>query len=285
MKKYSILIVLIFLIFSCQGKQEKQIQSAGQTAVQNKNTDSTNQIVKGKTGTGKTHEYAIQVLRSFEHDPRAYTQGLFYYNGFLFESTGLNSFSSLRKLDAQSGKILKKISVPNQYFAEGIAVFDNKIYQLTWESNICLVYDINTFNQIATFNYFGEGWGLTNNDEYLIMSDGTNNIRIINPDNFQLVRTLSIYDEKDRPVSNINELELIKGEIWANIWQTDKIAKIDPNTGIVNGWIDLSELRKSIKDVSNIEVLNGIAFDKEGDRIFVTGKRWPLMFEIKILEK
>ena len=222
-------------------------------------------------------------MRTFPHDSSALTQGFLLHNGSLLESTGLKYLTSLKQIDLEHNKVLKSISIPGNYFAEGIAIVGNKIYLLTWESNTCLVYDLKTFKEITTFNYYGEGWGLTFDGNSLIMSDGTNNLRFVSPEDFQILRPLSVQDG-NRPIHNLNELEYINGEIWANVWMSDNIVKIDPNNGKVLAWIDLGSLYDYIDKERRIDVLNGIAFDKETKRIFVTGKLWPLIFEITIEE-
>ncbi len=243
-------------------------------------------INKDKTAALKKNvNYTVNIVQKYNHDPYAFTQGLVYYNGYLYESTGLKGSSSLRKVEIETGKVLKEIDVSPDYFAEGITILSNKIYQLTWNSNLCLVYDLQTFKQLKTFDYYGEGWGLTNNGEQIIMSDGSNIIRFINPANFKVIRTISVTDDNYNPVHNLNELEYIKGELWANIWQSDRIARIEPESGHVNSWIDISELRKYLQDNPDAEVSNGIAYDSLHDRLFLTGKNWPFLFEVRVIEK
>jgi glutamine cyclotransferase len=228
--------------------------------------------------------YSLKVIRTINHDPDAFTQGLIYHNGFLYESTGLKEHSTLRKLDIKTGKVLKIEKIPDQYFSEGITIFGKNIYMLTWVSNVCFVFDLETFKQKTSFNYFGEGWGLTNDKDHLIMSDGTNVLRFINPSNFEEIKMLNVTDG-GLPVKNINELEYINGEIFANIWMTDMIARIDPETGDVSGWLDLSALRDYVKDNPKVEVLNGIAYNKEKDLYYLTGKYWPYIFEVELVNK
>jgi glutamine cyclotransferase len=228
--------------------------------------------------------YTFKIRKSFPHDPAAFTQGLVLQDGALFESTGLYGSSSLRKVDLQTGRVLRKIDVPAQYFAEGMTIFQGKIFQLTWKAHKGFTYDPESFEKTGEFPYEGEGWGLTHDDQFLIMSDGTNQIRFLDPSNFKVVRTIKVFDAA-RPLMEINELEYIKGEIYANIWQTNRIARIAPASGEVLEWIDLDGLLQ-IKDNSQpVDVLNGIAYDEAKDRLFVTGKLWPKLFEIQLKKK
>ncbi len=224
--------------------------------------------------------YTVEVLRTIPHDTGAFTQGLAFDNGDLYESTGQYGSSSLRKLDPQSGKVLKKALVDAAYFAEGMVVVGGKAYQLTWQGGIGFIYDVQSFRQLRTFSYFGEGWGLTFDGEHLIMSDGTSNLRILDRDSLLIRRMLTVTDN-GAPVKNLNELEVVKGEIWANIWQTDSIARINPQTGSVIGWIDCSGLLTP-EERSNADVLNGIAYDAKRDVLLLTGKNWSKMFEVRV---
>lgn len=224
-----------------------------------------------------------RLVRTYPHDPGAFTQGLIYLDGHLYESTGLNGRSSLRMTDLATGKVMQKQIVPAQYFAEGMTNFGGKLYQLTWQSGKAFVYDRFSFRLLAEHTYTGEGWGLTNDGKRLIMSDGSAKIRFINPTNFAVMSTITVTDA-GRPVDRLNELEFVRGEIYANIWQTDLIARISPTTGQVLGWIDLSGILPP-NDAQGVDVLNGIAYDAKTDRLFVTGKLWPKIFEIKIGSK
>lgn len=226
--------------------------------------------------------YTYEVVKSYPHDTSAFTQGLVYENGHLLESTGLNGRSSLREVDLATGAVLKKIDVPSQYFAEGLAEFHNKLYQLTWQANKGFVYDRTTFQKQSEFAYTGEGWGLADNDTSLILSDGTSKIRFLDPATFKVQRTINVTFADNRPLAELNELEYIEGEIYANVWQTDTIARIDPKTGKVLSWIDLSGLLPVGERTSQTDVLNGIAYDSAGKRLFVTGKLWPKIYEIKL---
>jgi glutaminyl-peptide cyclotransferase len=244
---------------------------------------------------GQVPVYGYEVVNTYPHDKDAFTQGLIFDNGALLESTGLEKYSTLRRVELQTGKVLQKIDVPPFYFAEGMTLFNGKIYQLTWKAEKGFIYDPQTFQKTGEFPYTGEGWGLTHDAESLILSDGSDKIRFLDPNGFQVRRTISVTDA-GVPVISINELEYVKGEILANIWPlepgaekyTDKIARIDPQTGQVKGWIDMKGLLKP-GEITNQDsqdaVLNGIAYDEQGDRLFVTGKLWPKLFEVRIKQK
>jgi glutaminyl-peptide cyclotransferase len=223
-----------------------------------------------------------RVVHTYPHDPQAYTQGLLYEDGYLYESTGLNGRSSLRMEDLETGRVLQKADVPDKYFAEGLAAWGSTLIQLTWQSHVAFVYDRFSFRLLHTFTYKGEGWGLTEDGRNLILSDGTATLRFFDPGTFQEVRHITVEDHGS-PVTQLNELEYVHGEIYANVWHTDRIARISPATGKVLGWIDLSGLL-SPGQVSDPEaVLNGIAYDAAHGRLFVTGKLWPKLFEIKVV--
>jgi glutamine cyclotransferase len=227
--------------------------------------------------------YTYKIKNSWPHDRRAYTQGLIFHEGVLWESTGQYGASSLRKVELKTGKIIKQISVPAAYFAEGMTVFHNKVFQLTWQEHKGFIYDTVTFQKQGEFSYTGEGWGLTHDGEFLIMSDGTDQIRFLDPVTLRTTRTIDVTD-KGEPVDQLNELEYIDGEIYANIYQTDRIARIEPKTGKVLAWIDLTGLLASKDRTGAEDVLNGIAYDAAGRRLFVTGKMWPKLFEIEIVK-
>lgn len=226
--------------------------------------------------------YGYRVVDTIPHDIGAFTQGLLYRDGIFYESTGLEGESSLRKVDAKTGKVLKKIDVPRPYFAEGMTLIGGKIYQITWRSQTCFTYDPETFAKTGQFYYDGEGWGLTDDGTTIIMSDGTPRIRFVDPSSFA-VKSSVIVTDNGRPIDSLNELKYINGEIWANVWQTDRIARIDPATGHVIGWIDLSGLRPVSPNSDAGNVLNGIAYDAATKRIFVTGKLWPSVFQIEVM--
>ncbi len=223
-----------------------------------------------------------QVVHTYPHDRQAYTQGLFYLNGHLFESTGLNGQSSLREEDLETGRILQLQDVPSKYFAEGLAPWGNTLIQLTWQNHIALVYDRATFHFLRTLAYEGEGWGLTADDKNLILSDGTATLRFLDPATFKVVRRITVRDH-GKPVTQLNELEFVHGEIYANIWHSDRIVRIAPATGSVLGFIDLAGILPQTERANGEAVLNGIAYDAANDRLFVTGKLWPKLFEIRII--
>ena len=228
--------------------------------------------------------YGYELVNAWPHDREAFTQGLVLHEGKFLESTGQYGESTLRRVEMETGRVLQSVDVAPQYFAEGMTLLGGKIYQLTWQNQMGFVYDPATFERTGTFRYDGEGWGLTNDGESLILSDGTNQLRFLDPQTFAVRRTISVFD-RGRQLRDINELEYVKGEIYANVWHTDRIARIDPQTGRLNGWIDLTGLLPP-PDRGNAEaVLNGIAYDEHGDRLFVTGKLWPKLFEIKIKER
>lgn len=233
------------------------------------------------TVASRVPTYIYEVIKAYPHDATAFTQGLVFHQGVLYESTGLNGSSSLRRVELETGKVLKKIDVPARFFAEGLALFSGRLYQLTWQTQQGFVYDLDSFKKLREFSYAGEGWGLTRDSHSLIMSDGSSQIRFFNPDTFEVQRMITVQDDR-RDVTQINELEYIKGEIYANIWQTNRIARIDPQSGRVNAWIDLSGLLPPEARLNPEAVLNGIAYDEASDRLFVTGKYWPKLFEIKL---
>jgi glutaminyl-peptide cyclotransferase len=227
--------------------------------------------------------YTFKIIKSYPHDPDAFTQGLIFENGFLYESTGQNGKSSLRKVELETGRVLKKYDLPAQFFGEGLTAWKNSLIQLTWRSGRGFVYDLDSFSIKREFTYSTEGWGLTHDEKSLIMSNGTDELIFLNPQTLMQESVLSVTDHGER-VERLNELEYIKGEIFANIWTKDIIARISPETGEVTGWIDLSGLRKEIPVVSRAEALNGIAYDAQNDRIFVTGKLWPQIFQIEVVK-
>ena len=230
---------------------------------------------------GPPVNYGYQVLNIYPHDPGAFTQGLFFVDGKLYEGTGEAGRSSLREVELETGHVLKKADVPEPYFGEGIALLNGKIYQLTWQHQVGFIYDAKSFEQVGKFNYSGEGWGLTTDGHSLILSDGSNRIRFLDPDSFKVTKTIAVLDGQI-PVNELNELEYVNGEIYANIWHDNRIVTIDPQTGRITGWIDLTGLLPP-GDVHDEEaVLNGIAYDQAGNRLFVTGKLWPRLFEIKL---
>ncbi|HEV3471115.1 MAG TPA: glutaminyl-peptide cyclotransferase [Pyrinomonadaceae bacterium] len=233
---------------------------------------------------GPAPTYGFEVVNSWPHDAKAFTQGLIFHDGALVESTGQYGESSLRRVELTTGRVLKQVKMPPEFFGEGLTLLDGKLYQLTWQSKRGFVYDPQTFEKVGEFRYDGEGWGLTHDGESLILSDGTNQLRFMDPSTFRVTRTVSVLDG-GRPLRDLNELEYVRGEIYANLWHQDRIVRLDPRTGKVLGWIDLRGLipRSELSDEE--AVLNGIAYDAAGDRLFVTGKLWPKLFEIRVKQK
>ncbi|MGD0341810.1 MAG: glutaminyl-peptide cyclotransferase, partial [Bacteroidales bacterium] len=227
--------------------------------------------------------YGYKVVHTYPHDKDAFTQGLFYDEGILYEGTGQEASSSLRKVELETGKVLQLLSLPSNLFGEGITLFNSRIFQVTWQSRVGFVYDKSTFKQINKIYYQTEGWGLTTMDDNIVMSDGSNVIYFLEPETFTVVSRIEVYDN-EHMVDSLNELEYINGEIWANIWMTDLIARIDPATGKVLGYINMEGILNDPQTDTKVNVLNGIAYDKSGNRIFVTGKNWPKLFEISVTE-
>jgi glutaminyl-peptide cyclotransferase len=227
--------------------------------------------------------YGYQIVRVHPHDPKAFTQGLQYVDGVFYEGTGQVGQSSIRKVEVETGKVLQQRDLPAPHFGEGITVWKHDLIELTWQTHVAFVYDRNTFEPKKQFKYPGEGWGLTHDGANLIMSDGTSDLRVLDPVTFVEKRRIKV-TAAGAPLRELNEVEFVKGEIFANIWQTDYIARISPETGKVAGYIDLRGLL-SPSDRARTDVLNGIAYDAEHDRLFVTGKWWPKLFEIKVIAK
>ena len=226
----------------------------------------------------------FKVQHTYPHDRDAFTQGLEYLDGFLFEGTGLNGRSSIRQVQLTTGQIVRQRAVPSEHFGEGITVWKTQLIELTWRSQIAFVYDKASFQPLRPFSYTGEGWGLTHDATSLIMSDGSSQLRFLDPATFIEKRRVSVTDGT-RPVTALNELEYIKGQVFANVWTTDRIARIDPQSGRVLGWIDLTGLLPAADRTNGDAVLNGIAYDAAVDRLFVTGKLWPKLFEITVVPK
>ena len=230
-----------------------------------------------------TPVYGYRVVHAYPHDTSAYTEGLFFKDGYLYESTGEQGDSTVRKVKLETGKVVLRYDLPAKYFGEGIVDWGSRLVQLTWKDQMGFVYDLATFRQQRTFLYPGEGWALTRDDKHIYMSDGSPVLRVLDPQTLTSVRSILVTDA-GQPVANLNELEWVKGEIYANVWLTNRIARIDPTTGHVTGWIDLTGLLdvNTLPDPGN-DVLNGIAYDAARDRLFVTGKRWPRLFEIVLV--
>jgi glutaminyl-peptide cyclotransferase len=225
--------------------------------------------------------FHYKVVNTFPHDKKAFTQGLIYDNGILYESTGQETESSLREVDLATGKVLRQLNLESSLFGEGITIWRDRIFHITWKSKVGFVYDRSTFRLINKIYYQTEGWGLTTIDDKLVMSDGTNVLGFYDPESFTVISRIEVFDN-EKKIDSLNELEFINGEIWANIWMSDLIARIDPGSGKVIAYIDLQGLLPDSEKTGDSSVLNGIAWDKKGKRIFVTGKNWPRLYEIAI---
>lgn len=238
----------------------------------------------GKTGPPAVPEYGYEVVNSWPHDTSAFTQGLLFHNGFLYESTGLEGESSLRKVNIENGEVVKRVDLAPVIFAEGLARFNDRLYQISWRNAIGIVYDLESFKELRRFTYYGEGWGLTSDSSALIMSDGSAFLRFLDPDSLKVRRTITVQNGSTTQ-DKLNELEYVKGEIYANVWTKDEILRIDPATGDVRGIIDMRGILPPQDRDPNIDVLNGIAYDPATDRLWVTGKKWPRLFEIRLKPK
>jgi glutaminyl-peptide cyclotransferase len=229
-------------------------------------------------------EYTFKIIHVFPHDPNAFTQGLVYHDGFLYESTGLQGRSSLRKVRLETGEVLQRTDLSAEFFGEGITILNNQVIQVTWQSQAGFVYDLSDFHLLRRFSYTGEGWGLATNGREIFMSDGTAEIRVLDGRTLEEKRRLKVHDGSTS-VTRLNELEYVEGELFANVWETDRIARISPQSGKVIGWIDLTGLLSPVYRREENAVLNGIAYDPAGKRLFVTGKLWPSVFEIQLVPK
>ncbi len=229
-----------------------------------------------------TLSYAL--VKAWPHDREAFTEGLVFWDGVLIESTGLNGRSTLRKVDLETGLVLQQVKLPEQYFGEGIAVLGGRIFQLTWQSHRGFIYDLRSMKKEGDFPFTGEGWGLTTDGQSLIMTDGTNRIRFIDPVTFHVSRTIDVFAH-GRPIENLNELEYVKGELYANVWRTEFVLQIDPVTGRVLASIDFVGILSPADHSRDTDVMNGIAYDAKDDRLFITGKCWPKLFEVKVKPK
>ena len=237
-------------------------------------------IIARQPDSGKSDTY--QVIHAYPHDPHAFTQGLICLDGRLYESTGQYGQSSLRMVDLSTGRVLQKYDLPPQYFGEGLTDWGSTLIQLTWKEGKGFIYDRFSFSLLRTFQYEGEGWGLTHDKTQLILSNGTSSLRFLDPRSFKETRRLRVTDEAGRPLENLNELEYMHGQIYANIWQTDEIVRISPRTGKILGRLNLQQIIDKRELESADAVLNGIAYDAAADRLFVTGKLWPKLFEIRL---
>jgi len=235
------------------------------------------------SGKPVTHAaWTYKVVNAFGHDPKAFTQGLVFEDGFLYEGTGLNGQSELRKVELETGKVLQSYKLPHEFFGEGITIYDDHIFQLTYKSGVGFVYDKKTFELLREFEYQTEGWGLTNDGRHLIMSDGTPMLYFLDPETFKQSYKVMVLDQ-DSPVWGLNELEYVDGQIYANVWPMERIVKIEPKTGRVIGWVDMEGILTPQDQIGPVDVFNGIAYDAENDRLFVTGKFYPKLYEIKLV--
>lgn len=255
-----------------------------QVAAQQAAQDSRASSHADSSAAWEPRSYTYRVINSYPHDHGAFTQGLVYDRGFLYEGTGLYGRSSIRQVVLETGEVTRIKPLESRYFGEGITIFGNRIIQLTWVARIGFVYDKERFERLRSFNYSSEGWGITHDGRRLIVSDGTPTLYFRDPDTFEEVGRLEVRDEFG-PVSRLNELEYVEGEIFANVWGLDLIARIDPESGRVAGWIDLAWLLPGRERLDADATLNGIAYDGEGKRLFVTGKRWPKLFEIEVVPR
>jgi glutamine cyclotransferase len=282
----SIIFILSFVIFGTAASCDNS------TVTPNKTVGTNNAAVnKAKTPANVT-VYNYEVVNTYPHDSKAFTQGLVFYDGWLYESTGEYKESTLRKVDLKTGKVQQNIDLAPEIFAEGMTIFGDKIYQISWKNGTAFVYDLKTFKLLKEFEYKSDGWGLTHDDDHLIMSDGTHVLRFLDPETFKTEKTVSVFREDGTPLMNLNELEYVKGEIWANIWHSEmpdilgkpnRIARINPDSGKLIGWVDLSNISPDDSKRDSENTLNGIAYDAPDDRLFVTGKKWKKLFEIKVI--
>jgi glutamine cyclotransferase len=270
------LLTICFLLVSCSNNQLKD------TA-----TGKNNKANIAVRTAEKVPIYTYEIARTYPHDTNSFTQGLVVHNGFFYESAGEYGKSNLRKVEIETGKVLQRFDLAREYFAEGMTILNDKIYQITWQEQTAFVYDLN-FKLLKEFRYAGQGWGLTHDGTNLLLSDGTHIIRVVNPENFETIRTIIVRDENGKPLMNLNELEYVNGEIWANIWHSENIgkpnhiARISPADGKLLGWIDLNGISPESKETNSEKTLNGIAYDASSDRLFVTGKLWNKIYEVKI---
>lgn len=246
--------------------------------------DSTTTVAESTPAPTRTPVYTADVVQEWPHDSQAFTQGLVWRDGRLFEGTGQYGGSSIREVDVRTGRVLRKRDVDKKYFGEGIVLMGDVLYQITWQENVAFMYDVKTFAPKGQLTYEGEGWGLTTDGTSIIMSNGSSALAYRDPKTFAVQKALVVTDN-GRPVSKLNELEWVKDEIWANVWESDQIARIDPTTGHVKGWIDLAGLLPQRDRTGKEDVLNGIAYDPKEDRLFVTGKLWPKLYEIRLKQR
>ena len=273
-------LAALFMLSACSGQSEAR-GSAPALAPQSTDTPGPAKVLSGAV---KPTLYTHTIVNTYPHTGATFTQGLLFHDGFLYESTGKYGASEVRKLVVESGELIKKTAISSQYFGEGMTRWNDTLIFLTWKAGTGFVLDLETFAETGTFGYPGEGWGLTNNDTHLIQSDGTNILRFLDPETFSITKTLPV-KMNGKPLQKLNELEWIQGEIWANVWQSDIIVRIDADSGNVVGVIDFANLfPPHSRGNPSDDVLNGIAYDSETGRIFITGKKWPNIYEIAVSE-
>ncbi|MDO8578386.1 MAG: glutaminyl-peptide cyclotransferase [Dehalococcoidales bacterium] len=281
----SFLIILMLAVqtagFGCGSKPQNASENTSAASTPQAETSNQSETLPPLPSV---QQYSYQIVNTYPHDTGAFTEGLVLDGGVLYESTGLKGQSSLRKVDLETGKVLQIRPLGADYFGEGITMFGNTIIQLTWQDHKGFVYDKSTFELRREFNIDTEGWGITTNGKHLIMSDGTSTLHILDPETFENIGDISVQDNGG-PVNNLNELEYVGGLIYANVWNSDNIAIIDPGSGRVNGWVNLKGLLPAQSDGKPVDVLNGIAYDAQKGRLFVTGKYWPSLFEIKLVRQ
>lgn len=281
MKKAKIILSFLSLSLILSAAQCSETEDYITTEPQPSPTENTTEIMK-KPQEVVLKSSSYDIINTYPHDQNAFTQGLIYHNGFLYEGTGLNGESSLRKVNLQTGEVLQKYELAEEYFGEGITIWNDKIIQLTWQSKKGFIYNLETFEKLGEFSYNTEGWGLTHDDKYLIMSDGSDKLFFLDPETFTEVKRIRVHYQ-NRYIKRLNELEYINGEIFANVWFTDQIIRINPETGEVTGYLDLQELTANEPNLShNNNVLNGIAYNPQTNHLFVTGKLWSNLYEIKL---
>lgn len=277
-------ILFAFLSLACT--KEPTVSNANMNANQPNAA-----VVKTPTAMTDVPVYTYEIVKTYKHDSDAFTQGLFFHNNFLYEGTGGEGESNIRKVELETGRVVQQTDLEDDFFGEGATILNGKIYQLTWREQRAFVYDAETLKPVKELRYQGDGWGLANDGTNLFMTDSTHVIRVLDPETFKMVRTVSVFREDGKPLMNINELEFVKGELWANIWHSEDptilgkpnhIARIDPQTGRILGWIDLQGISPDDVKRDSENTLNGIAYDAASDRIFVTGKNWRKLFEIKV---
>jgi glutaminyl-peptide cyclotransferase len=264
MKRTCLSLVILFLLSACPPFL------AGQTSHQ--------------ASANRAQEYTFTVVQVFPHDASAYTQGLAYRDGFLYEGTGRNGRSSLRKVRLETGEVLQQANLTSEFFGEGITLVKDRVLQLTWKSKVGFVYDLNDFHLLRKFSYSGEGWGLATDGREVFLSDGTSEIRVLDAETLREKRRFTVRDGST-PIDQLNELEFVEGQIFANLWHSNRIARISPQTGNVVGWIDLTGILSPVFHLDPEAVLNGIAYDPVRKRLFVTGKLWPSVFEVRLSPK